>query len=380
MKTDTSPDSRSGRLGVLNGKYPASYWLIAFSKDVRAGEAVPMRRLERDLVLWRDADGTLHCQDHACTQRLGRIGDRWSERDGVAVCENHADAFDGAQEYLVKERYGGVFVWSGELPADHDLPDILGQMGLTEDDVKISYSRFMLPYPVKWLIENEPDMAHFAFLHNTGDWGDCWVTDETESAMSVTGRIYGKRGLTPKEFARLYRRDDLTDIIEFSGDVVFEVYGSGISNLWVEPPDADAPRFSLTGPIGKAVQATRQINGLAPVDVDTLLIMLITFTPRFDVPVIGGLLDGLVAAGARARGWVAIRQDYPVMVHRDEPEGPRYNRLDRALVAYRKFWDRRLPDRTLEAGDNLHSNGRRAGIKWTHRHVGAEHTDVEAPV
>lgn len=230
--------------GLLNGKYPASYWLIAFSTDVRPGEAVPMRRLERDLVLWRDNDGTLHCQDHACTQRLGPL-DRWTAKGGSVVCSNHPGAFDGAQEYLVKERYGGVFVWSGEHPADHDIPDILGQMGLTEDEVKISYSRFMLPYPVKWFIENEPDMAHFASLHNTGEWGDCWIAEESDTSMSATGRIYGKRGMTPKELIRLYKRDDLTDIIEFSGDLTFDIYGGGISVLSVSPPTDDAPKFSL---------------------------------------------------------------------------------------------------------------------------------------
>lgn len=379
METRPTRTGKVGRLGVLNGKYPASYWLIAFSKDVRPGEAVPMRRLERDLVLWRDNDGTLRCQDHACTQRLGKLGDRWIAKDGIVVCANHPDAFDGCGEYLVTERYGGVFVWSGDHPVDHEIPDILGQMGMTERDVKISCSRFMLPFPVKWFVENEPDMAHFAFLHNTGDWGDCWVTEETESSMSVTGRIYGKRGMTPKELVRLYKRDDLTDIMEFSGDLTFDIYGCGFSVLSVSPPADDAPKFSLTGPIGRALQSTRQINGLVPVDVDTHLVMLITFIPRFNIPVVGPALDRLVVAGARARGWVAARQDYPVMVHRDEPAGPRYNRLDRGLVAYRKFWDRRLPDRGLGEGDNLHANGRRAGIRWTERQsASARHTDEKS--
>ena len=52
------------------------------------------------------------------------------------------------------------------------------------------------------------------------------------------------------------------------------------------------------------------------------------------------------------------------MTHREESPQPRYYGLDAALVTYRRFWDRRLLDRTLGEGDNRHSNGRRAGLVW----------------
>lgn len=52
------------------------------------------------------------------------------------------------------------------------------------------------------------------------------------------------------------------------------------------------------------------------------------------------------------------------MIHRQEPEHPAYNRFDRGLVKFRRFWDSRLLDRSLWAGDNVHSAGARAGCAW----------------
>ncbi len=60
-----------------------------------------------------------------------------------------------------------------------------------------------------------------------------------------------------------------------------------------------------------------------------------------------------------------------VMTHRQEAPLPRYNLLDRALISYRRFWDRRLEDRSLGEGDNRHSNGRRAGVAWPQDTVAA---------
>ena len=324
---------------------------------------VPLRRLERDLVLWREQDGTLHCQDHACRQTLGRLGERWLSRDGFAVCASHPDAFDDCHSYLVVERHGAVFVWSGASPPDHEFPDVVAEHGVDEQS-EILYHRFLLPFPTKWFAENEPDMAHFAFVHNAGEWGDCEVIGETDTTLTVTGCVYGKRGMRPRDLVRLYKRDDLADFMEFSGDVTFVIYGSGLALFSVSPPAADAPKFSLTGPIGKVVESVRIFFGLTPVDVGSHVIYLIMFVPRVRLPIGRRPVEWIVEKAIANRNWAAARQDYAVMVHRNEQPGPRYNRLDRALVRHRRFWDRRIPDRTLGAGDNLHANGSRAGIDW----------------
>jgi hypothetical protein len=62
-------------------------------------------------------------------------------------------------------------------------------------------------------------------------------------------------------------------------------------------------------------------------------------------------------------------QDGALMRHRQEPVNPVYGKLDRGLLRFRRFWDSRLLDRTLWAGDNIHSNGLRAGIRWEDRPV-----------
>lgn len=354
--------------GVLNPRYPASYWMIAFSKDVRPGEVVPLRRLERDLLLWRDRSGTIHCQDHRCRQRLGRLGDRWTTRaDGVIACEEHRDDFDGAHQYIVVERYDAIFVWSGACPADHELPDILGTYGLQESDVHFLQWRVMLPFPAKWFSENLPDATHFAVLHNTGDWAECEITYEDDVTFRCAGYIQGERrllSLTPRELMKLYREDRLDDIVEFSGDLDMTVHGGGLNVFKIGSPEGEAPLTGISGLIRKFVEAAPVIHCFTPVTEDSHVVMMSLPMPKSRVPFIGHALDWAMEKAAVSRNWSAAYADAAVMTHRNERSGPSYNRLDSALIRYRRFWDRRLLDRTLGEGDNRHSNGRRAGISW----------------
>lgn len=352
--------------GVLNAQYPSSYWLVAFAEDVRAGEAVPVHRLERDLVLWRDLDGTLYCQDHACHEPAGRIGGRWARREGTVICEAHQDRFRGVRRYRVVEKFDGIYVWNGTLPADHELPDILDAKGIQEDDVRYLTWRCLLPFPGKWFSENLPDAAHFAVLHNTGESAECQVTDDHDHLYRCTVAITGERrlSLSPREIITLYREDRLGDIVEFAGDLDVTIYGGGFNVFAMGTPKDHMPTTGLAGAIRTFVESTPVINCLTPVTADSHLLMTIMPMPRVSVPVFGRALEAAMDRAAVARNWAVVVADIAVMTHRMEEPQPRYNRLDRALVTYRRFWDRRLLDRTLGEGDNRHSNGRRAGVAW----------------
>lgn len=357
--------------GVLNPQYPASYWLVGFVGDVGPGEAVPMHRLERDVVLWRDLDGTLHCQDHACHEPLGRIGERWmrvsDRREGDTVaCVAHRHRFGGVRRYRVVEKFDGIYVWNGPLPADHDLPDLLGAKGLAEEDVRYLTWRCLLPFPGKWFSENLPDAAHFAVLHNTGESADCEVTDDHDHLYRCTVAITGERklSLSAQELLTLYREDRLGDIVEFAGDLDVTIYGGGFNVFAMGAPKDHMPTTGIAGAIRTFVESTPVINCLTPVTADSHLLMTIMPMPRVRTPIVGRALEAAMDRAAVARNWAVVQADIAVMTHRQEAPQPRYNRLDRALVSYRRFWDRRLLDRSLGEGDNKHSNGRRAGVAW----------------
>lgn len=369
VPTTASPrELRSGNPGdeVLNPQYPSSHWLIAFSADVRPGEAVPVHRLERDLVLWRDLDGTLHCQDHACHEPLGRLGERWLHRGATVACTAHEDQFDGVRCFRVTEKFDGIYLWNGTLPADHELPDILGAKGLREDDVRYLTWRCLLPFPGKWFSENLPDAAHFAVLHNTGESADCEVTDDHDHLYRCTVAIRGERklSLSPSELAALYREDRLGDIVEFAGDLDVTIYGGGFNVFAMGAPKEHMPSSGIAGAIRTFVESTPVINCLTPVTADSHLLMTTMPMPRVNAPLVGRALEAAMDRAAISRNWAVVVADIAVMTHRQEAPQPRYNRLDRALVSYRRFWDRRLADRSLGEGDNRHSNGRRAGVAW----------------
>ncbi len=353
--------------GVVNEQYPASYWLIAFSKDVQQGEVVPLHRLERDLLLWRDTTGRLRCQDHVCKRGLGRMGGSWTREGGRVVCPEHRERFTACKPYRVVERYDGIYVWNGPSEPDHEIPDIGGSEGIDEDDVHYLTWRCLLPFPGKAFSENLPDAAHFAFLHHTGEWAEASYTQEASHRFFCRAGIQGKRKkltLSPHELVKLWREDRLGDIVEFSGDLDATIYGGGF-NVFKMAAAPDAPaKQGIAGRVRHLVESTPVINCLTPVTADSHLLMVIMPMPDLRTPLFGGLPNAILDAAAIARNWAVVKADIAVLTHRDESPSPRYNQMDRALVAYRRFWDRRLMDRSLGAGDNKHSNGRRAGVAW----------------
>ena len=73
-------DDRHRALPVLH-TFPFAWYWAAYSDDLAPGEVRPVRYLARDLVLWRDEEGTAHVMDAYCPHlganlALGRAGRR----------------------------------------------------------------------------------------------------------------------------------------------------------------------------------------------------------------------------------------------------------------------------------------------------------------
>lgn len=362
----------SKEFGVLNPQYPSSYWLIAWSKDVSSGEVLPLRRLERDLILWRDQGGTLRCQDHRCGQRLGRLEEQWSLKDGVIYCRSHPGNFSGTCRYHVVEAYGGIFVWNGANPAA-PFPDVARVEGIQERDAHLVYWRVLLPFPAKWFAENLIDAGHFAYVHNMGDRGDTVVVDDQPDFFRDIMRFGGRR----PSIVELYKRGDLSDIVGnlvgFAGEARGTNYGGGLgafANVQSDEASGKAPQSGVRRVVGNYVDSTRLIFSWTPVDVDSHTMMVLAFMPKVRLPLVGPAMDWAFGRALVNRNWVGTSQDIAVMCQRAELPNPQYNRLDRALVRFRRFWDSRLLDRSLGDGDNVHANGRRAGIPWQPADVG----------
>jgi phenylpropionate dioxygenase-like ring-hydroxylating dioxygenase large terminal subunit len=109
------------------------WWVIAASADIRR-KPVKLRRFGRELALWRDAGGAIHCVDDLCPHRgaslaAGRVV------DGELECPFHGFRFDGtgrctlapceggpeaapshvvARHYEIREGHGLVYLWWGD--------------------------------------------------------------------------------------------------------------------------------------------------------------------------------------------------------------------------------------------------------------------------
>lgn len=110
-----------------------AWFLVCYSAEVRAGQAVARDFLGRPIVLFRGAAGSVAALDAHCSHmgaHLGRgsvAGDclrcplhHW-EYDGQGVCRRVPGAGQIPQSarqtaYAVAERYGGVFVFNGPQP------------------------------------------------------------------------------------------------------------------------------------------------------------------------------------------------------------------------------------------------------------------------
>lgn len=385
MKPVANNDTIETAPNVLNPQYPSSWWAIGFSDDVRSGEVVPVLALERDLMIWRNADGRLRCQSAICPHLGANIGYGGEIAGDTVRCPFHGYRYDslGAlverrgeesraprrlclQTYKVQERYGTIFVWNGCDPPDHEIPDLASifpeYASLQLDEVSCFQYGFFLPFPAKWFIENVPDANHFSALHRVCDWGEPEIIEESRATFRVNLRLKNPKPFLTFDNAREHARlGQLSNPVAASGDLEMTTYGGGIHVVKL------AERVDSAGKIGellKFIDSSRAIACWTPVTAETHVNRYIFLLPGIRIPFFRRVLDPVLNYVLAARAWAAIVQDIAVMRYRREPRNPVYGRLDRGLVRFRRFWDSRILDRSLWAGDNLHSNGLRAGIRW----------------
>ncbi len=162
-----------------------NFWYpIARATEVTADKPLKVRLLGLPFVAFRDQDGAAHVLADTCVHRGGSLGAGWV-RDNCVVCPYHGWRFAGdgkcvlvpslgaetkppprakVDSYPVQERYGIVFAFLGDLPAEERPPlyDI-AEFGTPEWkshlyvlDLAAYYERSM---------ENGLDPIHNEFVH-----------------------------------------------------------------------------------------------------------------------------------------------------------------------------------------------------------------------
>ena len=164
------------------------WFAVAWSREIAAGVTLARRAVGRDVVLWREADGALHCWLDLCVHRGAKLSlGVVKKHDGAAclVCPYHGWSYAGsgqcvaipahpgmtppakarAETFAVRERYGVVFVRLGQVApeVETDLPGF----AIAEEPG----ARVMLAGPYRFralgprLIENFLDVAHLGIVH-----------------------------------------------------------------------------------------------------------------------------------------------------------------------------------------------------------------------
>jgi nitrite reductase/ring-hydroxylating ferredoxin subunit len=353
---------------AMNPDYPRAWWVIGFTKDVKPGRVVPLRVLERDLVLWRDSKGVIRGHGAHCPHLGANIGYGGEVVGDTVRCPFHGWCYDGegrlaAQPghdrlregaclptFRVVERYGILFGWNGAGEPDFDCPDILAEAGFAEEDVVFAHHRWFLPFPAKWFAENLCDGMHFAIAHDTAEWGETIIESESPTVMRMKNAIYNRhRWLGWRNVKKRFQRGELVNLLTpVTNDILSTCWGAAVHLVRF----ADRPNI-----LGNIIACW------TPVDAGSHYVMEVTLIPKIRIPVAGPVVEKAIGIAAGLGNWSTAIQDAGLMMHRVEPPNPAYHVRDRGLIAFRRFWDSRIVTDQPLAGDNRRSNGARAGIR-----------------
>jgi len=157
------------------------WYVIAKSADVAPEGILAVKVLGRDLVLWRSADGELHCVEDRCPHRGARLSHGSVSDKGIS-CRYHGVTVTGAgviaevpalgkcalqgraavQSYALREISDGVFAYFPS--ADHPQPrDFPPPAEITRDAAFLCTGVWECNY--RYALDNLADPMHGIYLH-----------------------------------------------------------------------------------------------------------------------------------------------------------------------------------------------------------------------
>jgi phenylpropionate dioxygenase-like ring-hydroxylating dioxygenase large terminal subunit len=188
---------------------PFGWFKVGMPADVAPGELVTKRYFGTEVVIWRDADGRLACQEAFCPHLGAHLGVGGTVEGTCVRCPFHGWAFDadGAnveipyadrpngkarlRSFPVREHAGIVFAWyhpHGEPPL-WDLLPVPEHTDPAYGDYEVH--EYLVRSCLQEIGENGFDHAHFQFVHSHPRVG------KTES-VDFDG--YDRTVLTSQEF------------------------------------------------------------------------------------------------------------------------------------------------------------------------------------
>lgn len=161
-------------------------WYVAEWSAAVKDKPVKTRLLGQNFVLFRDKQGSVSCLSDICIHRGGSLSNGWTtDRDCVA-CPYHGWEFDAEGKvqfipsrgegsaapekaridaYPTEERYGMIWVFMGDLPAEERYPIPPFPEYDDRENWRPVEAEFTWKADVNRVVENGIDIAHTSFVH-----------------------------------------------------------------------------------------------------------------------------------------------------------------------------------------------------------------------
>lgn len=312
------------------------HWHPVAGSEAIAAQPVPARLLGEDLVLWRDAAGTVHAWPDRCPHRgarlsLGRVEGNHLEcpyhgwqfaPSGQCVHVPALPSFTPpathcVQGFEAREAYG--LVWVRRAPGEVDLPAFPAETDARLR--KLNCGPYTVEASAPRIVENFLDLSHFAFVH------EGWLGARGASAIDTYRVEETPTGLRAIDCKAWQPQSNLHSTAPAQVEYGYEVTAPYTAVL------TKVPESGTT-----AVRDWRESIALfiAPVDPDRSIAWFRLAVADFDSP----------DEKLRAFQDTIFRQDQPVL----ESQSPRrlpldlraelHTAADRASSAYRRYLSR----------------------------------------
>ncbi|XP_071702202.1 protein TIC 55, chloroplastic-like [Rutidosis leptorrhynchoides] len=187
-KDDVFVGEEKGRVEVVDYDWTEEWYPLYLAKQIPEDAPLGLTVFDKQVVLFRDGKGDLHCYQDRCPHRLAKLSEGQLV-DGRLECLYHGWQFEGAgkcvkipqlpadakiprsactKTYEVKESQDVVWIWMS-----HKTPSNPSKIPWFENLDRPGFRDFAmiheLPYDHSILLENLMDPAHVPISHNRTD-------------------------------------------------------------------------------------------------------------------------------------------------------------------------------------------------------------------
>lgn len=262
----TKPTDR----GFITDAYPSGWFQLGWSHNFTSGAVIPSRIFGRDIVIYRNEEGSLRVADAYCPHFGAHLGHGGEVRENCLVCPFHGWRYDDKGKHVatphsrrertakqlrlwpVAEASGIAFIWHDEngVSPQWEYPKSIED----EDAYFPLQSRCwewnLLP---NFVTENAVDASHFGFIHHAA------VIPEL-TAISTEGPVFRNELVWP-QLAAGKLENQLFGVglshSRFSG--IFRGIDEGVSLVAVTPIEDDRATYFMTNWVRRSAGDSREV-------------------------------------------------------------------------------------------------------------------------